>query len=79
MLQFLVEALVLCMLGGFMGILVGAGGAVALSTLANWNTLLSPAAILLAVAFSAAVGIFFGLWPAKRAASLDPIVALRYE
>ncbi len=79
MLQFLVEALALCMLGGVVGILVGSGGAIALSKLANWNTLISPQAVILAFAFSAFVGIFFGLWPAKRAAALDPIEALRYE
>ncbi len=79
MLQFLVEALVLCMLGGVIGILVGTGGAIALSKLANWNTLISPQAVILAFAFSAFVGIFFGLWPAKRAAALDPIEALRHE
>jgi putative ABC transport system permease protein len=79
MLQFLVEALVLCLLGGALGIAAGSGGAVALSRLANWNTLLSVDAILIAFFFSAAVGIFFGLWPARRAAALDPIQALRYE
>jgi len=79
MLQFLVEAVVLCMLGGTIGILAGAGAAVALSKLANWNTLISPMSVLISFAFSAAVGIFFGLWPARRAAVLDPITALRYE
>jgi putative ABC transport system permease protein len=79
MYQFLVEALVLCGLGGVLGILVGAGGAVALSALANWNTLVSPQAVFLAVLFSVAVGLFFGLWPARRAAKLDPITALRHE
>jgi putative ABC transport system permease protein len=79
LLQFLVEALVLCLLGGVLGILVGGGGAFLLSRLANWNTLISPAAIGLAVAFSGVVGVFFGLWPARRAAKLDPIQALRYE
>ena len=79
MLQFLVEALALCMLGGVIGIVVGSGGAVALSKLANWNTLISAQAVILAFAFSVFVGLFFGLWPAKRAAALDPIEALRYE
>ncbi len=79
MLQFLVEAVVLCMFGGLTGILLGSGGAVLLSRLANWNTLLSIPAIVIAFAFSALVGIFFGIWPAKRAAQLDPIEALRYE
>jgi len=79
LLQFMVEALVLCLMGGLMGILVGSGGALALSRLANWNTLISPGAMVLAIGFSAGVGLFFGIWPAQRAARLDPIQALRYE
>jgi len=79
LLQFMVEALVLCMMGGTLGILLGSGGAMALSRLANWNTLISPGAVVLAIAFSAGVGLFFGIWPAQRAARLDPIQALRYE
>ncbi|NIR44548.1 MAG: FtsX-like permease family protein [Gemmatimonadetes bacterium] len=77
--QFLIEALTLCLLGGLAGLLAGAAAAVALSHFANWNTAVAPAAIILAVGFSGAVGIFFGIYPARRAAALDPIVALRYE
>ncbi len=79
MMQFLIEALALCMMGGVIGIAAGSGGAVALSRLANWNTFVSPEAIIIAVVFSGAVGIFFGIWPARRASMLDPIEALRYE
>ena len=77
--QFLIEALTLCLLGGILGILAGTGTAVLLSKVFQWNTLISPAAVGIAFAFSAAVGLFFGMWPARRAASLAPIVALRYE
>jgi putative ABC transport system permease protein len=79
LMQFLIEALVLCLMGGVVGIAVGAGGAVALSSLANWATFVSPGAVFVAVMFSAAVGLFFGAWPARRASLLDPIEALRYE
>jgi putative ABC transport system permease protein len=79
MLQFLVEALALCLVGGGLGVLLGIGAAITLARVMQWNTLISPAAVTIAFGFSALVGLFFGLWPARRAASLDPIVALRYE
>jgi putative ABC transport system permease protein len=79
LLQFLIEAVVLCLLGGLIGALVGSGGATAMSKFFNWNTIISPAAILASFVFSAVVGVLFGVWPARRAASLDPITALRYE
>ncbi len=77
--QFLTEALLLTLLGGLIGILLGIAGAVAVAKLLDWPTLIAPEAILIAVGFSAAVGIFFGFYPARKAAGLDPIEALRYE
>ena len=79
LLQFLIEAVVLCLLGGLIGAAVGSGGAVAMSKFAQWNTQISPSSIVMAFVFSAVVGVLFGVWPARRAAGLDPIVALRYE
>jgi putative ABC transport system permease protein len=79
MLQFLVECLVLCVAGGVLGLALGAGGAHALKHFADWNTAVAPGAVALAFFFAAGIGIFFGMWPARRAAVLDPITALRYE
>jgi putative ABC transport system permease protein len=77
--QFLIEALVLCISGGAVGILLGIGASMFVSKQYGSNTVISPTAVIVAFLFSAAVGLFFGLWPARRAASLDPIQALRYE
>jgi putative ABC transport system permease protein len=77
--QFLIEAIVLCLLGGLIGVLIGAGGAVILSKLGGFNTTVDLSSVVLAFVFSATVGVLFGVWPARRAASLDPIIALRYE
>jgi putative ABC transport system permease protein len=79
LLQFLVESMTLCLLGGALGILLGIGGSALLSRLAGWQTYVSSESVLLAFGFSAAVGLVFGLWPASRAARLDPIEALRHE
>ncbi len=77
--QFLSEALVLSLLGGSVGVLVGVAGSVAVSSMLQWPTRIPPNSVALAVLFSAAVGVFFGYYPAHKAAHLDPIEALRYE
>ena len=79
LLQFLVESVTLCLLGGGLGILLGTAAARLLSRFAGWEVFVSPESIGLASAFSIGVGLFFGIWPARRAARLDPIEALRYE
>jgi putative ABC transport system permease protein len=77
--QFMSEALVLSALGGLIGIILGIVGSVVVSNVFHWKTIVSPVAVLVAALFSAAVGIFFGYYPARKAARLDPIEALRYE
>jgi putative ABC transport system permease protein len=77
--QFLVEAVTLALIGGLLGIVLGVGGSYALGHVAEWRTELNAQAIVLAVSFSAAVGVFFGFYPARKASRLAPIEALRYE
>jgi putative ABC transport system permease protein len=77
--QFLVEATALCAMGGAVGVLVGVAAAFGVAVLAGWPIWVNPASVVVAVAFSGAIGIFFGLYPAHKASRLDPIAALRFE
>ncbi|NLN61241.1 MAG: FtsX-like permease family protein [Deltaproteobacteria bacterium] len=77
--QFMIEALTLSLMGGVIGIILGIGGAKILSVMAGWETVVSPVSVLLAFGFSALVGVFFGFYPAYKASLLNPIDALRYE
>jgi putative ABC transport system permease protein len=79
LLQFLIESLILSLIGGMLGIAIGISGTYVLSTFAEWPTLLSLEAILLAFAFAGSVGVFFGFYPARKASLLNPIEALRFE
>jgi putative ABC transport system permease protein len=79
LLQFLIEAMALCIAGGILGIALGAGAASLLASILGWSTPLSFSAIGIAFGFSAGVGLIFGLLPARKAAGMDPIAALRYE
>jgi len=79
LLQFLIESLVLSLLGGVVGIAFGMLGSAVVGSLTDWNMSVSMESVLLSFTFAALVGVFFGLYPARQAASLDPIEALRYE
>jgi putative ABC transport system permease protein len=77
--QFLVESVVISILGGIVGLIVGYAGSLILARVTGWSTVVPASAVLLAVGFSAGVGVFFGYYPARKAAALNPIDALRYE
>jgi putative ABC transport system permease protein len=77
--QFLVESVVLSVLGGVLGLILGFAGSALLGHLTGWSTATPPAAVLVAVGFSALVGVFFGYYPARKASALNPIEALRSE
>jgi putative ABC transport system permease protein len=79
LLQFLIEAVVISSVGGAIGIATGYGVSEFVKYYQNWPTLIPVNAIIMAVGFSAAVGVFFGFYPARKAAGLDPIEALRFE
>jgi putative ABC transport system permease protein len=79
LLQFLIEAVVLCLFGGLIGVIAGGGSAFAMSMQMQIPTHISMNSVLMSFLFSAGVGVLFGVWPARRAAALDPIQALRYE
>lgn len=79
LMQFIVEALVISVIGGLLGIAVGAGAVKLITHMLQWSAIVEPSSVVLAVAVSAAVGMFFGIYPAYRAAKLNPIDALRYE
>jgi putative ABC transport system permease protein len=79
LMQFLIEAMTLGLVGGLLGIVFGIAGALVMTAVAGWPTIIAPSSILIASVFSLAVGLFFGLYPANKAARLNPIDALRYE
>jgi putative ABC transport system permease protein len=77
--QFLIESIVLSLIGGLLGVLLGIGGSLAMGHFSQWDVIIDPTAVLLAFGFSAAVGVFFGFYPAHKASLKDPIEALRHE
>jgi len=77
--QFLVEAVTLSLIGGLAGIAIGVAAAIGIAEIAGWRIVLSPESVMLAVAFAFAIGVFFGFYPARKAARLNPVEALRFE
>ena len=79
MLQFIVEAILLCIIGGMIGVILGTSILFLFASFNDWPFALPLSAITGSIVFSAMVGLFFGIWPAKKAAKLDPAISLRYE
>ena len=79
LLQFIIEAITLCLIGGFIGVILGTSIYFLIAFLQEWPIVFPLTAIIGSVTFSAMVGLFFGIWPARRAAKLDPAISLRYE
>ena len=77
--QFVIESVVICILGGVIGIATGSTVSLALAKFAGWTTLVSWYSVVLAFTFSVLIGLVFGIWPARKASLLNPIEALRYE
>ncbi len=79
LMQFLIESILLSILGGVIGIILGVGGAFIVSSVAGWPVAIMPSAVILSFLVCTVIGVFFGWYPARKAASLNPIDALRYE
>ena len=79
MMQFIVEAVLLCILGGLFGVVIGISLLLLFTSFNDWIFSVPVSAVIGSITFSALVGLFFGIWPAKRAAKLDPATSLRYE
>ena len=77
--QFLIESIILSLIGGLLGIVLGLGGSIGLASMGKWPVVFKPGSAFLAFGFAAAVGIFFGFYPARKASRLNPIEALRHE